>query len=96
MGYYYLLSIGSQHLADWVDQTVNGNGKGFYRLTEPPAVTPGYANPTNNINVINMAYIPGGMNIHFQTAFGLGQAPMIKYGNTPSDLSMTATGSSST
>jgi len=59
-------------------------------------VTPATANPTNNINVINMAFVPGGMNIHFQTTYGLGQAPKLVYGSTPSDLSMTATGASST
>jgi len=79
-----------------VDQTVNGNGKGFYRVNEPPTVKPAKANPTNNINVISMAYVPGGMNIHFQTTYGLGQAPKIAYGSTPSDLVLTATGTSST
>lgn len=28
-------------IGDWVDATVNGNGKGFIRLVEPPAVAPG-------------------------------------------------------
>lgn len=28
-------------IGDWVDATVNGNGKGFIRLVEDPAVTPG-------------------------------------------------------
>lgn len=28
-------------IGDWIDQTVNGNGKGFIRLVEPPAVAPG-------------------------------------------------------
>jgi hypothetical protein len=59
-------------------------------------VTPSTANPTNNINVINMAFVPEGMNIHYQTTFGLGEAPMLVYGSTPSDLSKTATGASST
>jgi len=27
-------------IADWVDQSINGNGKGFIRLVEKPAVTP--------------------------------------------------------
>lgn len=80
-----------------MDQTVNGNGKGFYRVSEPPAVKPAKANPSNNINVISMAYSgPGGMNVHFQTTYGLGQTPKVIYGTTPSDLVMTATGSSST
>jgi len=52
-------------VGDWVDPTINGNGKGFPRLVEAPAVTPATANPTNNINVISMSYVPGGINIHF-------------------------------
>ena len=28
-------------IGDWVDATVNGNGKGFIRLVEAPAVKPG-------------------------------------------------------
>jgi acid phosphatase len=28
-------------IGDWVDATVIGNGKGFIRLVEPPAVAPG-------------------------------------------------------
>lgn len=83
-------------IADWQDQTVNGNGKGFYRVSEPPAVMPKMKKPTNNINVINMAYVPGGMNIHFQTAYGLGVNPEVKWGTSASDLCNTATGSSST
>ena len=31
----------------WVDPTVNGNGKGFPRLVEPPAVMPAKKNPIN-------------------------------------------------
>jgi hypothetical protein len=27
-------------IGDWIDATVNGNGKGFIRLVEPPAVAP--------------------------------------------------------
>jgi hypothetical protein len=37
-------------IGDWVDQTVNGNGKGFPRLTEPPAVKPKSSKPTNNVS----------------------------------------------
>src|ERR1700722_17292111 len=66
-------------VGDWVDPTVNGNGKGFPRLVEPPAVKPASANPTNNINVISLAYLPKGMNIHFQTPFGLGVAPSVAW-----------------
>ena len=58
-------------IADWADQTVNGNEAwedqyangtgnnpqpGFARLKEPPAVWPSAPNPTNNINTINMAF----------------------------------------
>jgi acid phosphatase len=80
-------------VGDWVDPTVNGNGKGFPRLVEKPAVTPKSANPTNNVNVISLAWVPGGVNIHYQTPFGLGQAPSIKWGTSASSLSSTATGS---
>lgn len=83
-------------IADWVDQTVNGNGKGFPRLTKPPAVTPSSSNPTNNINVITTSYIPSGINIHFQTPFGIGSAPVIKYGTSTDALTETATGTSRT
>lgn len=83
-------------VADWVDPTVNGNGKGFYRINEPPAVKPKHANPSNNVNVISMAYVPGGINIHYQTAFGLGEAPVVMWGRTPDDLRHTATGATTT
>jgi len=42
-------------IADWADQTVNGNGNGFTRLNEPPAVWPSSEKPTNNINTIALA-----------------------------------------
>jgi hypothetical protein len=85
-------------VGDWVDPTVNGNGKGYPRLVEPPAVTPASANPTNNINVIALAYLPTGMNIHFQTPFGLGTnvAPSIRYGKSPGLLNEMAAGISRT
>jgi acid phosphatase len=79
-------------VGDWVDPDVNGNGKGFPRLVEAPAVKPAHANPTNNVNVIALSYIPEGINIHFQTPFGLGETPSVKYGTSKSDLSRTATG----
>ena len=79
-------------VGDWVDPTVNGNGKGFPRLVEPPAVTPGSANPTNNINVITLSYLPQGINIHFQTPFGLGVAPSVSWGTSLTDLSQEASG----
>jgi hypothetical protein len=83
-------------VGDWVDPTVNGNGKGFPRLVEPPAVKPASANPTNNINVISLAYFPKGMNIHFQTPFGLGTAPKVAWGTSHKSLDKTATGISRT
>lgn len=83
-------------IGDWVDNTVNGNGKGFPRLVEAPAVTPSSANPTNNINVISLSYVPNGINIHFQTPFGLGGAPSISWGTSSSSLSNTATGNTKT
>jgi acid phosphatase len=83
-------------VGDWVDPTINGNGKGFPRLVEPPAVKPASANPTNNINVISLAYLPKGMNIHFQTPFGLGVAPSVAWGTSPKSLDKTAIGISRT
>lgn len=75
-------------IGDPLDQVVQqaGNGKGYARLTEPPAVTPGYKNPTNNINVISTAYLPDGMNVHFQTPFGLGGEPCVNWGEDASNL----------
>ena len=83
-------------VGDWIDPTVKGNGKGFVRLVEPPAVKPASANPTNNVNVISVSYIPNGINIHYQTPFGLGEAPSVVWGLSASELSNTATGKSVT
>lgn len=83
-------------VGDWVDPTVNGNGKGFPRLVEAPAVQPAAADPINNINVVALAYIPNGVNIHYQTPFGLGQAPSVLWGSTPDKLTNNATGASRT
>ncbi|TVY73422.1 Acid phosphatase [Lachnellula suecica] len=79
-------------IGDWVDPTANGNGKGFPRLVEPPAVKPAKKKPSNNINVISLAYIPGGINIHYQTPFGLGVAPSVKWGTSRADLDYHTTG----
>ncbi|KAK0386965.1 hypothetical protein NLU13_5278 [Sarocladium strictum] len=81
-------------IGDWVDQTVNGNGKGFPRLVEKPAVQPKSSNPTNNVNVISLAWVPGGVNIHYQTPFGLGEAPSVQWGTSSASLTKTAIGSS--
>lgn len=68
-------------VGDWVDPSVNGvEGSGFPRLVEPPAVAPASANPTNNINVISLSYIPNGVSVHFQTPFGLDEDPTIHWG----------------
>lgn len=83
-------------VGDWVDPTINGNGKGFPRLQEAPAVRPGYQNPTNNINVVHLSYVPSGMNIRFQTPFGLTDAPTVHWGTQPWDLCETSTGASKT
>jgi hypothetical protein len=83
-------------VGDWVNPTVNGKGKGFPRLVEPPAVTPGSSNPTNNINVISLSYIPQGINIHYQTPFGLGVAPSVSWGTSAANLNQNASGSSHT
>jgi len=45
-------------IADWVDQSINGNGKGFIRLVEKPAVKPAKKNPANNINTISFLTCP--------------------------------------
>ncbi|PYH43464.1 purple acid phosphatase family protein [Aspergillus saccharolyticus JOP 1030-1] len=79
-------------VGDWVDPTVNGNGKGFPRLVEPPAVRPASANPRNNVNVISLSYIPKGMHIHYQTPFGLGQTPSVIWGKSPHQLNKVARG----
>lgn len=80
-------------IADIVDQTVNGNGKGFPRLYEAPAVEPDLGTvPTNNINVISLAYIPDGMTVHFQTPYGIGTEPFVYWGTDPFNLNNTATG----
>lgn len=81
-------------VGDWVDPTINGNGKGFKRLVEPPAVQPASKNPTNNVNVIALSYVPKGVNIHYQTPFGLGAEPLVKWGSDASNLNKMAHGSS--
>ncbi|OBT80077.1 hypothetical protein VF21_01118 [Pseudogymnoascus sp. 05NY08] len=83
-------------IGDWVDPTINGNGKGYKRLVEPPAVKPASENPTNNVNVISLAYLPDGMNVHYQTPFGLGVSPSVKWGTDPNKLDQIATGNSHT
>jgi acid phosphatase len=79
-------------VGDWVDPSVNGNGKGFPRLVEPPAVKPAKANPSNNVNVISLAYVPGGINIHYQTPFGLGVDPSVRWGEKEGSLGSVQTG----
>lgn len=79
-------------VGDWVDSTVNGNGKGFPRLVEPPAVKPASAHPSNNVNVISLSYLPHGIHIHYQTPFGLGKSPSVKWGKHPQKLHSAAYG----
>ncbi|KAL2810333.1 Metallo-dependent phosphatase-like protein [Aspergillus granulosus] len=83
-------------VGDWVDPTINGNGKGYPRLVEPPAVRPKSANPTNNVNVISLSYLPSGMHIHYQTPFGLGRPPSVRWGRHPRRLDQVAHGHSHT
>lgn len=83
-------------IGDWVDPTINGNGKGFPRLVEPPAVQPAQTKPGNNINVIQLSYLPNGMNVEFQTPFGLGEAPKVYWSADAQDLQHTSSGSTST
>jgi hypothetical protein len=47
-------------IGDCVDPTINGNGKGFPRLVEPPVVKPSKSNPSNDIGVVELSYIPRG------------------------------------
>lgn len=83
-----------------LDQTVDGNGKGYQRLYKNPAVLPplgvSVLNITNNINVISTSYAPSGINIHFQTPFGIGEDPVVRWGYKPDELSCNATGKTST
>lgn len=79
-------------VGDWVDPTVRGNGKGFARVVEAPAVTPSSLNPTNNVNVISLSYLQDGINIHYQTPFNLGTDPSVNWGADPSALINTVTG----
>lgn len=81
-------------IGDWVGTTVKGNGKGFPRLVEAPAVKPAHANPTNNVNVISLSYAGSGVNIHYQTPFGLDTLPSVKWGLSATALINIATGSS--
>jgi hypothetical protein len=83
-------------VGDWVDTSINGNGKGFPRLVEPPAVKPATSTPSNNVNVIALSYIPNGINIHYQTPFGLGENPSVKWGPSATNLDHTATGNTHT
>ena len=83
-------------VGDWVDPDPNGNGKGFPRLVEAPAVTPSSDNPTNNVNVIALSYVPQGINIHYQTPFGLGEDPSVNWGSSADSLGTKATGYSHT
>ncbi|KAH6659055.1 acid phosphatase AphA [Truncatella angustata] len=83
-------------IGDWVDPTVKGNGRGFPRLVEAPAVTPEFANPTNNVNVVSLSYIPNGVHIHYQTPFGLGEAPSVVWGPKADSLVNEASGTSHT
>jgi hypothetical protein len=85
-------------VGDWADPSINGNGNGkaFPRLVEAPAVIPSTSNPSNNVNVISLAYVPEGIAIHYQTPFGLGVAPSVKWGTSATNLSFSASGYSHT
>ncbi|KAJ4155504.1 hypothetical protein LMH87_000744 [Akanthomyces muscarius] len=82
-------------IGDWVNPTVKGNSKGYVRLVEPPAVKPASSNPTNNVNVISISYAgSAGVNIHYQTPFGLGDAPTVSWGTSRDSLDQTVHGAS--
>lgn len=73
-------------VGDWVNPTAKGNGKGFPRLVEPPAVKPASSKSSNNVNVLSLAYIPKGVNIHYQTPFGLSGPPSVHWGKAKNNL----------
>ena len=80
-------------VGDWVNQAIDNHGSGGYaRITEPPAVLPSYPNPTNNINVISLAFTPGGMHVHFQTPFGIDGEPCVIWGTEIGNLNQTTKG----
>lgn len=84
-------------IGDLMDPTIEGNGKGFIRVREPPAVTPAPGiTVTNNINVISTALLNGGIQIHFQTPFGIGNDPKVLYGTSPTKLNKSASGTTNT
>lgn len=83
-------------IGDWNDQTINGDGKGYPRLSEPPAVQPASDNATNNVNVISLSYLPNGIHIHYQTPFGLGTDPKVFWGEDEQNLDQTAIGATRT
>jgi acid phosphatase len=81
-------------VGDPVNPTLDGSKGGFPRLWEAPAVTPPPGvKVSNNINVISTALFPGGVNVHFQTPFGIGGAPKVKFGCDPKNLDQEAEGS---
>ncbi|KAL4930410.1 Metallo-dependent phosphatase-like protein [Aspergillus undulatus] len=61
---------------------------GYPRLVEPPAVKPKIAHPTHNISVISLSYVPGGMHIRYQTRFGPGETPSVRWGKVRMTLSV--------
>ena len=80
-------------IMDPTDQTISGNGQGYIRLWEAPAVMPIPGNPiTNNINIISLSYLPGGMNVHFSTPFGIGGNPVVNWGTDVLSLTNSTTG----
>ena len=79
--------------SDPLDPTAAGNGKGFPRVYEPPAVSPPPGTKiTNNINIINLAYVPGGMNIHFSTPYDIAGTACVDWGTSPDQLSTNTKG----
>ncbi|KAJ8292170.1 Acid phosphatase [Rhodotorula toruloides] len=87
-------------VGDWLDQTPQGNGKGYQRLYKDPAVLPApnvsVLSIKNNINVISTSLLPGGINVHFQTPFGIGASPVVRWGYDQNSLSNNATGNTTT
>jgi hypothetical protein len=83
-------------LVPQLDQTVQGNGKGYERLYKDPAVLPApdmsVLDVTNNINVISTSFLPTGINIHFQTPYGIGSDPVVRWGYSADALNCNATG----
>lgn len=84
-------------IGDPGNPTLDASKGGFQRIWQPPAVTPTPGKKvTNNINVISSALFPGGINIHFQTPYGIGGEPCVEWGEKRNKLKKLAKGKTTT